>query len=141
MLGDQWIANEAACRVHNSGHWTIEGAATSQFENHVRAVAGLTTGETRCTGPTVMVNLVGDVPPAEDVLEIPGTHLHLYGKTPAPGRKLGHVTITGETPRDLELRLATLAGRLADPALRHALEAARRPIRDSVSGPLLAPSF
>ena len=87
------LANEFAPRVHNTGHWTIDGAATSQFENHVRAILGLPLGSTEALGESVMVNLVGAVPPLERLLRIPGAHVHLYGKEPRPGRKLGHVTL------------------------------------------------
>ena len=121
VCGDDWIANEAACRVHNSGHWTLEGAATSQFENHVRAVAGLPLGSTRSTGPSAMVNLVGSPPDAPALLAVPGARLHDYGKSPAPGRKLGHVTLTADSREELEVRLASLAARLDDAALHEAL--------------------
>ena len=88
------IFNEMAPRVHNSGHWTIEGAVTSQFENHVRAICGLPLGSTALTGTTVaMENLIGDAAerwPA--ILAEPEAHLHLYGKSIRPGRKMGHVT-------------------------------------------------
>ena len=87
------LANEMAPRVHNSGHWTIEGAETSQFENHVRAVTGLPLGSTALIGPSAMINIIGDLPPSEPLLAVPGAHLHLYGKAPRPGRKLGHVTV------------------------------------------------
>jgi len=87
------LVNELAPRVHNSGHWTIEGAVTSQFENHLRAVLGLPLGVTAARGPTGLVNLIGSVPTAARVLAVPGAHLHLYGKRPQPGRKLGHVTV------------------------------------------------
>ncbi len=86
------VANEMAPRVHNSGHWTIEGAVCSQFENHVRAVAGLPLGSTACTGTAVMENIIGKLPDMEAVLREPGAHLHLYGKEPRAGRKLGHIT-------------------------------------------------
>ena len=86
------VANEMAPRVHNSGHWSIEGAETSQFENHVRAVAGLPLGDTRPRGHSVMVNLIGRMPVAREILGTPGMRLHDYGKAPRPGRKLGHVT-------------------------------------------------
>ncbi len=89
------VFNEMAPRVHNSGHWTIEGAATSQFENHVRAVAGLPLGDTRTVAATVeMTNLIGkDAAGAPSRLAEPDTHLHLYGKKQArEGRKMGHVT-------------------------------------------------
>ena len=91
------IANEMAPRVHNSGHWTIEGAVTSQFENHVRAIAGLPLGDTRPTGHSVMVNFVGRMPRRDLVLALPGVHLHDYGKAPRPGRKLGHATAVMQT--------------------------------------------
>ena len=89
------VFNEMAPRVHNSGHWTIEGAATSQFENHIRAVAGLPLGETRTVASAVeMINLIGrDANGAQGLLAEPDTHLHLYGKKQArEGRKMGHVT-------------------------------------------------
>jgi len=90
------VANEMAPRVHNSGHWSIEGAETSQFENHVRAVAGLPLGDTSVRGHAAMVNVIGRKPRAAEILARPGLHWHDYGKRPRPGRKLGHVTfVTG----------------------------------------------
>jgi 5-(carboxyamino)imidazole ribonucleotide synthase len=94
-LGEQALFNEMAPRVHNSGHWTIEGAVTSQFENHIRAVCGLPLGSTALTAPRAeMRNLIG--PEADgwpEILADPAAHLHLYGKSEArPGRKMGHVT-------------------------------------------------
>ena len=91
-VGGRLLANEFAPRVHNTGHWTIEGAATSQFENHLRAVLGLPLGPTE-SRRSMMVNLIGSVPAARDVLRVDGAHLHLYGKAPRRGRKLGHVTL------------------------------------------------
>lgn len=87
------IANEMAPRVHNSGHWTIEGAACSQFENHLRAVAGLPLGSTGVNDTWTMFNLVGGEPAVGDLCAVPGAHLHLYGKASKPGRKIGHVTV------------------------------------------------
>jgi 5-(carboxyamino)imidazole ribonucleotide synthase len=87
------IANEMAPRVHNSGHWTIEGADTSQFENHVRAIAGLPLGSTKARGHSAMINLVGEMPTRDRLLAEPALHWHDYGKEARPGRKLGHVTI------------------------------------------------
>lgn len=87
------LANEMAPRVHNSGHWTIEGAVTSQFENHLRAITGLPLGSTTAIGASAMINLIGELPDSAQVLAIPSAHLHLYGKEPRPGRKLGHVTL------------------------------------------------
>ena len=89
------VANEIAPRVHNSGHWTIEGAETSQFENHLRAVLGLPLGSTRAVGHAYMLNLLGDIPDRQRLLSIPGLHLHDYGKSPRPLRKLGHCTLVG----------------------------------------------
>jgi len=91
-LRGRLVANEMAPRVHNSGHWTIEGAETSQFENHVRAVAGLPLGPTAPRGHAVMFNLIGSMPDTRRALVLPGVHLHAYGKAPRPGRKLGHLT-------------------------------------------------
>ena len=95
-VGGRLLANEFAPRVHNTGHWTIEGAATSQFENHLRAILGLPLGPTE-SRPSVMVNLIGSLPRSHDVLRIPGAHLHLYAKEPRPRRKLGHVTLVEPT--------------------------------------------
>jgi 5-(carboxyamino)imidazole ribonucleotide synthase len=102
----QLVANEMAPRVHNSGHWTIEGAVTSQFENHLRAIMGLPLGETRAVGHCAMVNFIGTLPDRDRVLALPGAHHHDYGKAPRPGRKLGHCTIVARTAaeRDRTLR-------------------------------------
>jgi 5-(carboxyamino)imidazole ribonucleotide synthase len=106
--GGSLLANEMATRVHNSGHWTIEGAETSQFENHLRAVAGLSLGSTSPRGHSVMVNFIGTVPDTSDLLRIPAIHLHLYGKSPRPGRKLGHATLCGASLEALEPALSQL---------------------------------
>jgi 5-(carboxyamino)imidazole ribonucleotide synthase len=90
-----------APRVHNSGHWTIEGAETSQFENHLRAVTGLPLGPTAPRGASMMVNLIGSLPDTAALAAIPGAHVHLYGKSPRPGRKLGHVTLRADRSEDL----------------------------------------
>jgi 5-(carboxyamino)imidazole ribonucleotide synthase len=100
------FANEIAPRVHNSGHWSIEGAETSQFENHLRAVLGWPLGSTDARGPAAMVNCIGTMPDRDAVLAITGTHLYDYGKEPRPGRKLGHVTVLAPDPAELEARLA-----------------------------------
>lgn len=94
-VGGRLLANEFAPRVHNTGHWTIEGAVTSQFENHLRAIVGLPLGATDATAPSVMINLIGGAPATETLLALPGAHLHLYGKEPRPGRKIGHLTLVG----------------------------------------------
>lgn len=99
------IANEMAPRVHNSGHWTIEGAETSQFENHIRAVAGLPLGDPKPRGFSAMINIIGSMPDAAKVLKIPGAHLHDYGKEPRAGRKLGHITIRADSLEELNRTL------------------------------------
>jgi 5-(carboxyamino)imidazole ribonucleotide synthase len=104
-VGGELLANEIAPRVHNSGHWTIEGAVTSQFENHVRAVLGWPLGSTAARGPSAMVNCIGVMPSRDAVLAIPGAHLHDYGKAPRPGRKLGHVTVVAADDVELSTRL------------------------------------
>jgi 5-(carboxyamino)imidazole ribonucleotide synthase len=98
QVDDSLAANEMAPRVHNSGHWTIEGAETSQFENHVRAVTGAPLGSTKMRGHAAMVNLIGDLPDLTAVLGVRGAHLHLYGKASRPGRKVGHVTVRDDDP-------------------------------------------
>src|SRR6185369_8809921 len=102
------MANEMAPRVHNSGHWTIEGAETSQFENHLRAVLGLPLGSTAPRGYAAMLNLIGELPDPGAVLKVPGAHLHLYGKEPRAGRKLGHVTLRADDEETLGQGLAQL---------------------------------
>jgi len=94
--GDRLLANEMAPRVHNSGHWSIEGCVCSQFENHIRAVAGLPLGSTEATGHAAMVNFIGAMPQREKVLACPGVYLHDYGKSPRPGRKVGHATVVSQ---------------------------------------------
>lgn len=101
-------ANEIAPRVHNSGHWTIEGAETSQFENHVRAILGLPLGSTKTRGTAIMRNLIGSVPKLENLLAIDGLHLHDYGKEPRPARKLGHCTLVAPDRETAIERLSEL---------------------------------
>jgi 5-(carboxyamino)imidazole ribonucleotide synthase len=105
-IPNRLVVNEMAPRVHNSGHWTIEGAETSQFEQHLRAVLGLPLGSTAPRGHSAMVNLIGALPEPAAVLAIPGAHLHLYGKQPRPGRKVGHITIRADEIDELQARLA-----------------------------------
>ena len=107
-VGGGLLANEFAPRVHNTGHWTIEGAETSQFENHLRAILGLPLGAVEARGSAVMVNLVGGIPPLERVLRVPGARVHLYGKEPRPGRKLGHVTLV-DAPEEAVAEVVALA--------------------------------
>lgn len=106
--GPTLVANEMAPRVHNSGHWTIEGAETSQFENHLRAILGLPLGATGARGASAMVNIVGAEPARDLLLAVPGTHWHGYDKAPRPGRKLAHVTITAPDAATRDERLAAV---------------------------------
>lgn len=99
------LANEMAPRVHNSGHWTIEGAVTSQFENHIRAVSDAPLGSTSPLGVCAMINLVGNLPDVKSILKIDGAHLHLYDKTPRPNRKLGHITFVEKDVETLQKKL------------------------------------
>jgi len=108
------LANEMAPRVHNSGHWTIEGAITSQFENHVRAVLGLPLGATHLISPSVMLNWIGEVPEAHPVLIEPLGHWHDYGKTKRPGRKVGHATFSGP-PKDIAAALQRVSAAMNRP--------------------------
>jgi 5-(carboxyamino)imidazole ribonucleotide synthase len=102
------LANEMAPRVHNSGHWTIEGAVTSQFENHIRAVSDAPLGSTDPLGVCAMVNLVGNLPDVESILKMEGAHLHLYDKVPRPKRKIGHVTFVEKDMQTLQSKLDLL---------------------------------
>jgi 5-(carboxyamino)imidazole ribonucleotide synthase len=99
--GPRLLANEMAPRVHNSGHWTIEGALTSQFENHMRAVCGLPLGRCDAVGYSAMYNFIGAVPRAAEVLANPDAKLHLYGKSNRPNRKVGHVTLRAGSAEEL----------------------------------------
>lgn len=105
QVGELLFANEMAPRVHNSGHWSIEGAHTSQFENHVRAVLGLPLGSTDVPLPCGCVNLLGKMPELSELLAVPGARVHLYDKEPRPGRKLGHVTVLGADRDEVRQRL------------------------------------
>jgi 5-(carboxyamino)imidazole ribonucleotide synthase len=108
-LGGRLLANELAPRVHNTAHWTIDGAETSQFENHLRAILGLPLGGTAARASCVMVNLIGDVPPPDDLLALPGARVHLYGKEPRAGRKVGHVTLVDPDDATVERLLELVA--------------------------------
>lgn len=121
LADGQIYINELAPRPHNSGHWTIEGAQTSQFEQHLRAVLDLPLGSTEATAPAVVtINLLGadsGIDPGEHLargLAIAGAHVHLYGKTSRPGRKIGHVTVLGETLDDARGRAIAAVDQLLD---------------------------
>ena len=101
----QLLANELAPRVHNSGHWTIEGSETSQFQNHLRAVLGVPLGDTRMVGHACMLNWIGEMPDPGPVLSEPGGHWHDYGKAARPGRKVGHATLRADTAAALAAAL------------------------------------
>ncbi len=120
------LANEIAPRVHNSGHWTIEGAETSQFQNHLRAVLGLPLGDTRMVGHACMLNWIGEMPDAAAVLREPGGHWHDYGKSARAGRKVGHATLRADAPAELAdalQRVGASLGREAQVApVVHALQ-------------------
>jgi 5-(carboxyamino)imidazole ribonucleotide synthase len=107
--GEGLVANELAPRVHNSGHWTIDGAVTSQFENHLRAIMGWPLGSTRATGSSAMMNWIGAMPDPATALSYPEAHWHDYGKKPRPGRKVGHVTINAPDILMLQSELAKFA--------------------------------
>ncbi len=110
------LGNEMAPRVHNSGHWTIEGAQTSQFENHLRAVLGLPLGDTAGRGASAMLNFIGELPDVATALAIPGLHWHDYGKQPREGRKVGHATLSAQQMQVLHERLVEAATALSHPA-------------------------
>ena len=106
------VVNEIAPRVHNSGHWTIEGAVTSQFENHLRAILDLPLGSTAARGHAAMINLLGEVPPAAPLLAEGDLHLHNYGKDPRPGRKVGHCTVLASSATSRDRRARAVLKRL-----------------------------
>ena len=110
---DGLVANEMAPRVHNTGHWTIEGADTSQFENHLRAILGLPLGSTDMGGAAGMVNVIGTEPDIARLRELSDVHVHMYGKAPKPRRKLGHITVTADDLDGVRNSVARLRGALA----------------------------
>ena len=111
------LVNEIAPRVHNSGHLTIDGSNTSQFENHLRAICNLPLGDTSSRAHSLMFNWLGSMPAAEEAARLPGVHWHDYGKVARPGRKVGHATVTGQTRYQLLERAAALANCVGPQAL------------------------
>ena len=109
---DTLLANEIAPRVHNSGHWSIEGAVTSQFENHIRAVVNLPLGDTDNVHPAIMLNVLGQYPDISAVLNIDGAHYHSYHKAERDDRKIAHITLMPNDVADLEPALAKLVATL-----------------------------
>jgi len=109
QVGDSLLVNEIAPRVHNSGHWTQQGADVCQFENHIRAVSQLPLGSTALVRPTAMINVLGTDHVPNEVLSIPSVSVHWYGKTQRPGRKMGHINVSGQDKTQLIERLTQLA--------------------------------
>ena len=110
LLHGELLVNEFAPRVHNSGHWTIEGATCSQFENHLRAISGLPLGDTDMKAWSMMFNWIGEMPDQKKAMAVPGLHWHDYGKLPRPGRKIGHATLTAKSMQELKINADHLAG-------------------------------
>ncbi len=108
VVGDKLIANEFAPRVHNSGHWTIEGSETSQFENHLRAIIDLPLGDTKTLGYVAMQNFIGNIPDIKTLLSIPQLHLHLYNKAPRKGRKIAHASLRTDSLMHFNDAISTL---------------------------------
>lgn len=117
QVADGLVANEIAPRVHNSGHWTIEGSETSQFANHLRAILGWPLGSPELLGQVAMLNFIGELPAVPALLSEPHLHVHAYGKSPAPGRKVGHATLCLPAAADLPGALRLLLPRVNLPAL------------------------
>jgi len=106
VVGEELLANEMAPRVHNSGHWTMDGSRTSQFEQHLRAIMGWPLGAPQTVGVCGMVNLIGNCPALSEFARIPGARVHWYGKEPRPGRKVGHLNFVEQTQSDLDAVMA-----------------------------------
>ncbi|MBU2917276.1 5-(carboxyamino)imidazole ribonucleotide synthase [Psychrosphaera sp. F3M07] len=102
QTGDQLLVNEIAPRVHNSGHWTQQGCAASQFENHIRAVAGLPLGDTSARHLVAMVNYVGEPKPSSELLKLDNAHLHWYDKSVRSKRKMGHINLVADSVEELQ---------------------------------------
>lgn len=109
QCGDELLVNELAPRVHNSGHWTLSGSDTSQFENHLRAIVGLPLGDTTARSPSAMINVIGCSSFSRDLLGIPGCHLHWYGKSVREKRKMGHINLSAATYAELGEKMDKLA--------------------------------
>ena len=125
-VNGELLVNEIAPRVHNSGHWTQQGADVCQFEQHLRAVCGLPLGSTALVRPSLMVNILGEDTVPEGILAIPGLHLHWYGKTKRAGRKMGHINLSGATTTELKARFETLISLLPEQAFPELAQMAAR---------------
>lgn len=116
QIGEQLLVNEIAPRVHNSGHWTQQGADTCQFENHLRAVCDLPLGSTELVRPSAMINILGEDTVPNNILSVASTTLHWYGKGKRAGRKMGHINVSGKSEKELAQRLEQLANILPESA-------------------------
>ena len=125
-VNGELLVNEIAPRVHNSGHWTQQGADVCQFEQHLRAVCGLPLGSTALVRPSLMVNILGEDRVPERILDIPGLHLHWYGKTKRAGRKMGHINLSGATTTELKTRFEKLISLLPEQAFPELTQMADR---------------
>lgn len=125
-VNGELLVNEIAPRVHNSGHWTQQGADVCQFEQHLRAVCNLPLGSTALVRPSLMVNILGEDTVPESILAIPGLHLHWYGKTKRAGRKMGHINLSGATNAELKARFETLMSLLPEQAFPELAQMAAR---------------
>ncbi len=130
QVGDRLLANEIAPRVHNSGHWTIEGAATSQFENHLHAVTGQPLGDTGISADSAMVNIIGTLP-NHIQSQVPGAHLHSYDKAERQGRKIGHLTLVSNDPATLREQTARCLRWVGESDLASRLSDGKTPVRVS----------
>ncbi|QPG05371.1 5-(carboxyamino)imidazole ribonucleotide synthase [Salinimonas marina] len=126
QCGDQLLVNELAPRVHNSGHWTLTGSDTSQFENHLRAVTGLPLGDTGARSPAAMINIIGCGTFSRELLSIPGCHLHWYGKTVRDKRKMGHINLTAENYQMLGHKMQQLVAYVPGEAFPKLAEEAQK---------------
>jgi 5-(carboxyamino)imidazole ribonucleotide synthase len=109
QIGEQLLVNEIAPRVHNSGHWTQQGADTCQFENHLRAICDLPLGSTALVRPTAMINIIGEDSVPDDILAVPSATIHWYNKSKRLGRKMGHINVSGKDEFQLAERLQRIA--------------------------------
>mgnify|MGYP006167857493 FL=1 len=125
-VNGELLVNEIAPRVHNSGHWTQQGADVCQFEQHLRAVCDLPLGSTALVRPSLMVNILGEDSVPEAILNIPGLHLHWYGKTKRAGRKMGHINLSGATTTELKTRFEKLITLLPETAFPELTQMAAR---------------
>jgi 5-(carboxyamino)imidazole ribonucleotide synthase len=125
-VNGELLVNEIAPRVHNSGHWTQQGADVCQFEQHLRAVCGLPLGSTTLVRPSLMVNILGEDTVPEQILTLPGLHLHWYGKSKRAGRKMGHINLSAADNTELKQRFEQLITLLPEAAFPELAQMAER---------------